>query len=240
MKGWLAAAAVAALSTTAAFAAPNNETLQYDWKLRGALSWVARVKFPTAGTGVLQTQPAGAANVDSRLRISSGGTDYIEYRSRMDNTQRTLASVNGYTFGSKSEHKETVYDYTANIARLEERADGQTETKTKPLTVDAARDVLTTIAYLRDHAAQINAPVVTDVYAEGKPYRVRIEPAGLKSADWQGRTVSAREFHVVAAPGEKKKFPGLTVWISEDDRRLPLRILIDQRYASIDLRLKAS
>jgi hypothetical protein len=237
-KRIIAALALAVLSTSVvAGSAAAAETLRYDWRLRGALSWVARVKFPTSGTGVLQTAPRGSA-VESHLRVSAGGHDYIEYQSRMDaSAQRTLTSANGYQFGSKSERKETVYDYSANVARVAEREEGQFETKTRDLPVDSARDVLTTIAYLREHADSIQGSLTTDVYADGKPYRVTIRPEGTKSVEYQGREMTARVFRVVAAPGAKKKFPGLTVWLSQDPQHLPLRIVIDQQYASLDLKL---
>lgn len=237
-KKKLAAAAFALLST-AAFARPAaaDETLRYDWKLRGLLSWVAGVKFPTSGTGLLQTSPRGNS-VESQLRVHAGGKDYIEYRSSMDASRRTLASVNGYSFGSKTERKESVYDYNANVVRVADRDDDQTELKTRPLTVEDARDVLTTITFLREHATTINGPLTTDVYSDGKPYRVTIKPEGLKSAEWQGRQVPARVFHVVAASGATKKFPGLTVWLSEDAQHLPLRIMLEQQFASIDLKLR--
>jgi hypothetical protein len=219
--------------------ASADETLRYDWRLRGPISWVARVKFPTSGTGTLQTSPRGES-VDSHLRVSAGAKDYLEYHSRMDQSaRRTLTSMNGYSFGSKSEQKETVFDYTANVARVNEREQGQVDTKTRPLAADEARDVLTTIAYLREHAATINTAITTDVFADGKPYRVTIKPEGLKTAEWQGKQVPARMFSVSSVPGAKKKF-GLKVWLSENAQRLPLRIVIDQQYASLDLKLKAS
>ena len=239
IQRFIAAVAVAVISSSAiTTSAAADETLRYDWRLRGALSWVARVKFPTSGTGTLQTSTRGGG-IASQLRVSGGGRDYIEYQSLMDPTaSRTLTSANGYAFGAKSERKETVYDYASNLVRLNEREQGTVASKTRPLPVDNARDVLTTIAYLRSHAAAISAPLTTDVFADGKAYRVTIKPQGVKTADWQGRQVPARVFHVVAAPGAQKKFPGLTVWLSEDSQRLPLRIVIDQQYASLDLRLR--
>lgn len=233
MPMWMAAAALAVLSSLPARAAEPTETLRYDWRLRGALSWVAGLKFPTSGSGTLQTSLSA-----SQLRID-GGSSFIEYSSRMDSSRRTLASMNGYAFGSKSERKETVYDYASNVARLQANENGRVENKTRPLPVDNARDVLTTITYLREHATTINAPLTTEVYADGKPYRVQIIPDGRETVSWQGRNVTTRRFKVVAAPNATKKFPGLKVWISEDDRRLPLRIMLDQQYASLDLRLKA-
>jgi hypothetical protein len=226
----MAVASIAAFSTTA----KADETLRYDWHLRGVLSWIAAVKFPTSGSGLLQTSAS-----KSQLLVNAGGKDYIQYQSVIDPAAlRTLASANGYTFGSKSEHKETTYDYASDVAKITDRVEAQT--KTRPLTVDVARDVLTTIAYIRANAASISGPVATDVFSDGKPYRVIIRPDGVKSADFDGRKVSARAFSIVAAPGvDKKKFPGVSVWLSDDGQHLPLRIMLDQQFASLELRLRS-
>src|SRR4051812_25315543 len=74
-----------------------DETLRYDWHLRGVLSWIARAKFPTSGSGLLQTAPANGG-VQSQLLVNAGGKDYIQYQSVMDGILRTLSSVNGYAF----------------------------------------------------------------------------------------------------------------------------------------------
>jgi hypothetical protein len=240
MKKVAALAALVALGSMAhASTAEAGETLRYEWRLRGALSWIARAKFPTSGTGVLQTQPNAGA-VESQLRVSAGGRDYIEYRSRMaEDGEKTFASTNGYSLGNHSERKETVFDYVANVAKVNEHEQGKVDSKTRPLSADIARDALTTITWLRENAATLSRPLTTEIYSDGKPYSVRIEPKGFESTSWQGRNVQSRVFRITAAPGSKKKFPGLTVWLSEDEQRLPLRMVFDQPYgASLDLKLK--
>lgn len=237
----IALAVLVALGSAAiARTAEAGETLRYEWRLRGALSWLARVKFPTSGIGVLTTSPRGNS-VESELRVSAGGRDYIEYVSRMAAFgERTFASANGYSLGDHSERKETTFDYVANIAKVAEHEQGRVGSKTRPLAADIARDALTTITWLRQNATNVARPVTTDIYSDGKPYRVRIEPAGLQKTSFQGREVSSRVFRISAAPGAKKKFPGLTVWLSEDAQRLPLRMVFDQPYgASLDLRLQS-
>ncbi|MGN6187213.1 MAG: DUF3108 domain-containing protein [Thermoanaerobaculia bacterium] len=239
MKVAAMAALVALGSSAFANAAEAGETLRYEWRLRGALSWIARAKFPTSGTGVLQTQPRAGA-VESQLRVSAGGRDYIEYVSRMaEDGEKTFASTNGYSLGNHSERKETTFDYVANVANVKEHEAGKVGSKTRPLSADIARDALTTITWLRENAASVSKTLTTDIYSDGKPYRVRIEPAGFEKTSWQGRDVQSRVFKISAAPGSKKKFPGLTVWLSEDEQRLPLRMVFDQPLgASLDLRLK--
>lgn len=234
LKRTLAIVAMAAGVPMLAAPPASAETLRYDWKLRGGLSWVAGLRFPTSGVGILKTEEGGGV-VDSHLRVSAGNHDYIEYRSRMDDSaSRTLRSENGYAFGSRAERKETVYDYAANVARLQEREAGRVENKTRPLAADEARDILTTIAYLRDNAGKITSRVTTEIYAEGKPYSVLIQPEGTRTINEK----TARGFRVSSAPGAAKKFPGMTVWISEDAQRLPLRIVLQQKYASLHLELK--
>lgn len=234
LKRTLAIVAMAVGIPMLAAPSASAETLRYDWKIRGGLSWIAGLRFPTSGVGVLKTEQGGGV-VDSHLRVSAGSRDYIEYRSRMDDSAtRTLASENGYAFGARSERKETVYDYSANVARLEEQEKGRTERKTRPLQVDEARDILTTIAYLREHADKVTTPMTTDIYAEGKPYRVLIQPQGRKAIAER----TARVFSVVSAPGAASRFPGMTVWLSDDGQRLPLRIVLQQKYASLHLNLR--
>jgi hypothetical protein len=239
-KAFAFATLLALSSSVFAGSAAAGETLRYQWHLRGVLSWLAKVKFPTSGVGTLQTQPRAGGAVESQLRVSAGGRDYIEYISQMAAFgERTFASANGYSLGDRSERKETVFDYAANVAKVAEHEQGKVGSKTRPLAADIARDALTTIAWLRGNASSVARPITTEVYSDGKPYQVRIEPAGMESTTWQGRKVQTRVFKISSVPGAKKKFPGLTVWLSEDAQRLPLRMVFDQPFgASLDLRLQ--
>lgn len=235
----LAAAVILAAATFAAtpLNAAGEETLRYKWRLRGPLAWIARVKLPTSGTGVLQTSP-GSHGVETSLRVVAGDKGYLEYRSQMDDlSRRTYSSVNRYQFGSEMERKETVYDYRANVARVAARDEKESETKTRPLVVDDARDALTTIAYIRKNAGSISTAQTTNLFSDGKQYRVTIEPQGVQTTECQGRRVAARVFKVSAAPGAKAQKGDFKIWLSEDSRRVPLRIVLEQRHASLDLRL---
>jgi Ni/Co efflux regulator RcnB len=235
----VAVIALASFATPFAAPAAAGETLRYDWRLRGPASWIARVKVPVSGTGVLQTS-SGPRGMESSLRVVAGSDGYFEYQSRMDElARRTYSSVNGYRFAGETERKETVYDYHAGVARTESRDEKESGTKTRPLAVAEARDALTTIAYLRRNAGSIAAPQSADLFSDGKQYRVTIHPEGVQPVDWQGRSVPARVFKVSSAePGAKARKGDFTIWLSEDGRRLPLRIVLQQRYAALDLRLR--
>src|SRR5437870_13071386 len=60
------------LASPLAAAAPaegSAEKLTYAWRLKGGLSWLARLAFPSSGRGTLETNAAG--NVRSRLTINA-------------------------------------------------------------------------------------------------------------------------------------------------------------------------
>ena len=86
------------------------------------------------------------------------------------------------------------------------------------------------------HAAGIRAPLTTEVFSDGKRYPVTIQPKGTRTHEWNRQQVPAAVFEVV--PAGQQKDGGFTLWLSKDERRLPLRIILEQKYGSLDLRLR--
>jgi Protein of unknown function (DUF3108) len=224
----------------------NVEQFRYQWRLRGGLSWIAGVMFPTSGVGELKNvYPKAAGNINSELLITTndrkGG--FFVYESEMDRTgEKTLMTYHGYSWGSKSRKERTLFDYVKRLARIHRETPDKTEDKVKPLTPDtmpgnALRDVLTAIYFLRQNADTIKAPMQTSIYSDGKSYPVIFRPAERASFVIDGRTVSALGFEIVDAPGGKKWPGGVKVWLSEDERRIPCRIEIRQSFASLQLDL---
>src|SRR5581483_3115886 len=113
--------------------------------------------------------------------------------------------------------------------------------KTEPLPSDTLRDVLTAIYYLRRNATTIQAPIVTQIYSDGHSYPVVFRPTERRTFTIEGKQVNALGFEIVDAPGGgKKKWPGgVKVWVSEDARRIPFRIEIQQSMASLQLDLQS-
>jgi hypothetical protein len=104
----------------------------------------------------------------------------------------------------------------------------------KPWTSGDVRDVLTAIQFLRVHGGQVTQPVASTVYSNGKAYPVIITPAG----NAQMNNVATNEFRIQAAPGAAAKYPGeVRLWISADDRRVPVRIELAQKLATVRLDL---
>jgi hypothetical protein len=79
----------------------------------------------------------------------------------------------------------------------------------------------------------------TTIYTDGKEYPVVFRPTERRNFVIEGKNTQALGFEIVDAPGGRKWPGGVKVWLSNDDRRIPVRIEIQQSIASLQLDLKA-
>lgn len=204
------------------------------------MRFVAGLMFPTSGVGNLKT--TFGDKVESELLITApsgkqGG--FYAYESEIDNSGKTLVTFHGYAFNDKSRSERTVFDYTKGLARIHKTTPDEVENRVKKLPgKQDHRDVLTAIYFLRQNAHSLDAPLQTNIYSDGKEYPVVFKPGQRKVFRIEGRDVTARAFEIVDAPGGKKWPGGVTVWLTSDDRRLPVRIEIRQSVASLQLDLQ--
>lgn len=225
--------------------AGNVEEFRYSWRLRGGLSWIAGLLVPTKGSGHLRTvfPSTDLAHISSELLILSpkGKSEgFFHYESEMDGTgDKTLMSMSAYAWGNKVREERATFDYEKGTARVRKETTEKVENKTRPLPDAHLRDVLTAIYFLRQNSHRISAPMLTEIYSDGKEYPVIFRPAGTSSFKIEGRRVNARAFEIVDAPGGKKWQGGVKVWLTADERRLPVRIEIQQSMASLQLDLQA-
>lgn len=223
----------------------NVEEFRYSWHLRGGLAWVAGLVFPRSGVGNLKTvfPTTSERSINSELLItpnegSAGG--FYAYESEMDEMgQKTLMTYHGYAWGKKARIERTIFDYVKLLARIHRETPDKVEDRVKRLPPDALRDVLTAIYYLRRHADDIKGPITTSIYSDGKEYPVIFRPAERRTFTIENQRVSALGFEIVDAPGGKKWPGGVKLWLSDDARRIPLRIEILQSLASLRLDLKS-
>ena len=222
----------------------NVEEFRYSWRLRGGLSWVAGLVFPTSGVGNLKTvyPKTGETSINSELLINANDpkVGFFAYESEMDATgTRTLMTYHGYAWGKKMRKERTVFDYAKRIAHIRKETPDKVENKEKPLPPEALRDVLTAIFYLRQHASEIKGPITTTIYSDGKEYPVIFRPADRKTFTIENQKVNAVGFEIVDAPGGKKWPGGVRLYLSDDARRIPFRIEIQQSMASLQLDLQS-
>jgi hypothetical protein len=245
----LAVAAVSAQAAELHCAGPSNvEELRYSWRLRGGIRFLAGLMFPTNGVGNLRTTLPTAQNpkvIHSELLITApngkqGG--FYAYESDIDAHGKTLMTYHGYSWGEKSRHERTVFDYVKGLARIRKQTPAEVENRVKKLPADEQqfRDILTAIYYLRQNAGTLRAAMQTTIYSDGKEYPVIFKPSGeRKSFVIEGKNITASAFEIVDAPGGKKWPGGVKVWLSDDEKRIPFRIEISQSFASMQLDLQS-
>jgi hypothetical protein len=227
----------------------NVEEFRYSWRLRGGLSWVAGLVFPRSGYGNLKTTypEKGEHQISSELMITpaDGKSGFYMYESQMDELgQKTLMTYHGYAWGNKARKERTIFDYVKRLMRIHRETPEKVEDRVKlippeSLRESSVRDVLTAIYYLRQNADQIHGPMQTTIFSDGKAYPVVFRPAGRGVFTIPGQKVNARGFEIVDAPGGRKWQGGVKVYLSDDSRRIPFRLEIQQSVASLQLDLQS-
>jgi len=218
----------------------NVEQFKYAWRLRGGLSWVAGLVFPTSGVGEMKTTfpKDGERLIDSSLLLTSTVPGFYAYETQIDETsQKTMMTYHGYAWKNKSRKERTSFDYAAHAARTHKETPEKQWDRTDPLPPVQLHDILTAIYYLRQNAPTIHGPIPTNIFSDGELYPVILKPADRRVFNIAGQNVGALGFEIVDAPGGRKWPGGVKVWISEDARRIPFRIEIQQSMASLQLEL---
>lgn len=216
----------------------TNERLSYSWRLKGGISWLARLAFPSSGRGTLETRQAGLVN--SRLTINADDSKgYYLYESQMEaEGTKTLTSRNAYAYGSSARDERVAFDVPNRLTHVQKTTADGSETKTRRLESVAPQDVLTSIYYLRQHADEIRTPKHAEIYSGANAYDVLYIPLQASTMRVGGKDVRVRQFSIKPVGDDAHKFPGaVQVWLTDDDRALPARIDIEQKYATLKLNL---
>jgi len=224
---------------------PNNvESFRYTWRMRGGLSWIAGIMFPTSGVGSLKTTYGDGQSpvISSELLITAptgakGG--FYAYESQMDEAQRTLMTYHAYAWRDKSRKDRTFFDYGKRTAVAQKETPERRWQVPRQMPPGEFHDILTAIHYIRQNAAKIRGPMTTTIYSDGKAYPVILRPYNRQVFTIEGKQVAAAGFEIVDAPGGKKWPGGVKVWLSDDARRIPFRIDIVQSMASMQLDLQS-
>jgi hypothetical protein len=219
----------------------NVEDFRYSWRIRGGIRFVAGLMFPTTGVGNLRNTYGDKLHSELLITAPNGKQGgYYEYQSDIDDSGKTLMTSHGYAWGDKARTERTIFDYVKGLARMRKQTPEEVENRVKKLPAgeDQFRDILTAIHYLRQNADTLNQPMQTTVYSDGKEYPVIFKPGARRTFAVEGKTTAARSFEIVDAPGGKKWPGGVTVWLSNDDRHIPIRIEIKQSLAALQLDLQ--
>jgi hypothetical protein len=222
-------------------AAPLNvngiERLSYAWRLKGGLSWVARLAFPSSGRGTLETREAGTVHSQLTIQGKESSSFYLYESSMLPEGTRTLSSRNAYSFGNDTRDERVSFDPAKQVAQVQKMTNDGNETKLKKLESAAPQDVLTSIYYLRQHADEIRTPKKAEIFSGASGYDVIYVPKPAMTMRVSGSDVRVRPFAIKAVDTDKAKIGEVRVWLTDDAQRIPVRIDIDQKYATLKLEL---
>lgn len=235
----LAGSLLASPFATAAPADASAEKLTYAWRLKGGLSWLARLAFPSSGRGTLETNAAG--NVRSRLTINADDSKgYYLYESMMAPTgTQTLTSRSAYAYGDNHRDERVAFDVANGVAHVQKTTNDGSESKTHKLESATPQDVLTSIYYLRQHADEIRTPKQAKLFSGARGYDVLFQPQPATTMRVGDSDLRVRPFTLKPVGSDAKRFPGeVHVWLSDDARHVPVRIDIEQKYATLKLDLQ--
>jgi hypothetical protein len=242
--------ALAMVVSASAFAGELNcntgktEEFQYSWRLRGGVRFLAGLMFPTSGVGNLKTTYGDKVHSELLITAPTGKKGgFYAYESDMDERgSKTFMTYHGYAWGKKARNERTVFDYVKGQARIHKQTPDVNENMVRKLPGEGEqlRDILTAIHFLRSNAKSITGPIQTSIFSDGTEYPVVFRPNERKTFTVQGQKTVATAFDIIDAPGGKKWPGGVKVWLTNDERRIPVRIEITQSIASMQLDLKTA
>ena len=96
--------------------------------------------------------------------------------------------------------------------------------------------MLTSIYYLRQHADEIRTPKKAEIFSGSSGYDVIYVPKPATTMRAAGSDVRVRPFTIKPVDSDAK-IGEVRVWLTEDAQHVPVRIDIDQKYATFKLEL---
>jgi Protein of unknown function (DUF3108) len=240
VKTFAAIALAGVLSTVPLSAAPLNsgvERLSYSWRLKGGLSWLAKVAFPSSGRGTLETNEANTVHSQLTIQGNDPKSFYLYESSMVPEGTKTLSSRNAYAFRDDVRDERVSFDTDNGVTHVQRFTNDGRETKLKKLESAAPQDVLTSIYYLRQHADEIRTPKKAEIFSGAKSYGVIYVPKATMTMRVSGSDVRVRPF-TIKPINDNANIGEVRVWLSDDARRVPVRIDIDQKYATLKLELQ--
>src|SRR5436190_20418616 len=123
----------------------GSERLSYSWHLKGGLTWLASLAFPSRGRGTLETHEANTVHSQLTIQGDEPSSFYLYESSMLPDATRTLSSRNAYAFGSDHRDERISFDPATRQAHVQKFTNDGNSSKEKALQSAAPQDVLTSI-----------------------------------------------------------------------------------------------
>ncbi|MGE3275814.1 MAG: DUF3108 domain-containing protein [Vicinamibacterales bacterium] len=200
-----------------------------------------------AGTATLRVlaggqAPAGAAGAHWTFEALAGTADWVttffEARDRfvtaVDGQMLPLVHVREIREGKRRLDRAYVYDRQAGVVRSAETVDGAREGTgvALPLTA-AARDALGVFYYVRSLPLEAGDVVRAPLNEAGRALELELTVGGVEDVPGhpglRGRRLAPR----IGARIERRAPPAITLWLSDDDRRIPLAAVVEAGFGRV-------
>ena len=150
----------------------------------------------------------------------------------------TLRTMRSEEQGKRVRQIEAVFDHEARKATWTERQPNQRTTSidfTEPI-----QDVLTAIYFLRTQNLEVGKSFEVLISDSGRVYRVPVNVAERKTMDSAvGRVKAIRVEPALFGDDSLLRTRGqLSIWLTEDDRHLPVRAQLKVEIGTFDIKLK--
>jgi hypothetical protein len=133
--------------------------------------------------------------------------------------------------GRRQVDRRYVYDRAANLL--------QTDQMALPLGAPAARDAFSALYYVRTLPLAPGSIITVPLNEAGTSLLLQVSVADVEAIEQGGARVRALRLEPrVMRRLERRRPIGITLWLSADDRRIPLRALVDAGFGRIRLELK--
>jgi hypothetical protein len=134
--------------------------------------------------------------------------------------------------GRREVDRRYVYDRDARTV--------QTDQMALPLGDAAARDALTALYYVRTLPLLPGAIVSVPMNEAGTSLLLQVQVGEVESIEHAGQSVSALRLEPRAMRRIERRRPvAMTLWLSADQRRIPIRALVDAGFGQIRLELRS-
>jgi hypothetical protein len=133
--------------------------------------------------------------------------------------------------GRRNVDRRYKYDRESNLI--------QTDTMALPLGAPAARDAFAALYYVRTLSLTPGTILSVPLNEAGASLVLQVSVAEVEEIEHLGRRVRALRLEPRAMRRIERRRPiAITLWLSDDDRRIPLRALVDAGFGRIRLELK--
>lgn len=186
--------------------------------------------FYRAGTAVMAVTDCVTVNGDVcyRIQTKAQSNDFISAFYKVDDEVNSFIDVKGlYSRRFEKKLKEGKYKSDRFVDFYHERRIALNTQKKYAVTEIPVfvQDILSSLYYLRTFDIKIGVDHYIDVYADGKVYPLRIIIHGKEKVKVPAGTFNCIKVEpVLKSEGIFKQEGKLTVWMTDDDRKMPVKM----------------